>query len=78
MSKCIATIEDFRDDVDSNVWYIIALKEKLTDYWNFNSFLYPDLRPAIVTRDETNTICNSMHWEKAETYKGFVFWIPIN
>ena len=78
MSECIATLDDFRDDVDNNVWYIIALKEKLADYWNFNSFLYPSLLPAIVTRDEANTICDSMAWEKALAYKGFIFWIPIN
>ena len=79
----IYSIRQFKQDIDKNdQWYVQALrgewKGHQIDYWNFNCCLHPELRPAIVTRDEANTICNGMMWEKACTYKGFIFWVPIS
>jgi len=83
MSNVIYTIDQFKEDVDSgNVWYIQALKgewaDNKIDYWNFNCCLHPELRPAIVTRDEPAAREQFKDWDEACTYKGFIFWIPRN
>ncbi len=78
------TIDRFKEDVDAEIppWYIQALKGKWAehkiDYWNFNAYCFPSLRPAIVTRDESPNVGESLDWDRACTYKGFIFWIPKN
>ncbi|HID99414.1 MAG TPA: hypothetical protein EYP59_03900 [Thiotrichaceae bacterium] len=33
-------IDNFNNDVDSEVWFVKALKQGIIDYWNFNAFLW--------------------------------------
>ena len=82
MTKAIYTIDQFKQDVESEPqpWYLQALSgewlDNQIDYWNFNACV--SLKPAIVTRNEPATICHNMSWEVASEYKGFLFWIPVN
>ena len=84
MDKAIYTIEQFKRDVDGTpcLWYLQSLKgewpDRKIDYWNFNDCTSLGSNPAIVTREEPNTICHDMLWEVACNYKGFLFWIPVN
>ena len=80
----IYTIDQFKQDIDSEPrpWYLQALNgewpDNQIDYWNFNSCVAPELRPAIVTRAEADNCLGMNNWELGCEYKGYKFWIPIN
>jgi len=46
----IVTPQKFREGIDQNAWFAQALKDRAIDFWNFNSFLWPDYIPCIAWR----------------------------
>jgi hypothetical protein len=71
----VISAAEFRRDVDNRAWYIQALETKKIGYWNFNSFLWRDMRPCFATLDvpEAKGFFGE-NYLVTDKYKGFVLW----
>jgi len=71
--KPLVTVDEFKEMVDRNPWFVQALRDDTIDYWNFNCCLYPDREPRYAWRSKDDALAEKMGFCKIDEYKGISF-----